>query len=774
MTQGGGFFLELDGTQFKKELKQLQKLYFQTLREMEAQGATGRKAQQLARESIVQRARSSEGVGLGTSEAGGLGGYGKRRSSGLWVKGTGKTGMPSTGLSMAGVRGSRPAEATSQITRENIGKILSGRVMDHAEHDDSISEHSEKVREKNEKREMASAKARANFDWKHRKLSLKAIEDTQKTYWGRRIKMATVADLSLANEREKIRETERKAEETNQKARQKARDQFYKDNSKANRIVYQQEQKTNRVRENAVNKIRNQIQASQDMIRSERQLGQASGVSASGIQRQILSLEKLRGATALATGDRARYVQGINAEIAALQKLQAQQLNSTSQMVFMEGASAGVQKGIRNIGAAAQGSMLAMSAMNGDVMGLAFSLIFLQFAANLPVALGFGAIALAGALAFKQLKKINEENKRVKLVSNAFFVATQSAGAYALALQKAEGMTKDLGLSEDDQSEASKVLVQAQAQLRTKGIEPTNDALRVALNAFLLAKVQGKEYEAALQSSINTMNSFAETGIATFEGTSFTIEALNQRGGAALDRLTDAFDAETVVFKDFVQAAKEAGHDIPAEIQAIADSAEGSGTLENLLNLPEFQNIVGEWAGGLLDMGFGAKMSQDKIDASFSDITDSAEINLGKDGRVSLAAEEFNKSMGGMATTAVDAAEKAQDAINKLTSLGEMINIPAKDLESAQLKSSKMLAHLDTITMLGGGGLLYSGTDSSPHTAGSQINLAADDLAYGTSTIININVTGNTVSSDEGLANEIEMAITRGVNWSAIPTPGIK
>ena len=49
MTQGGGFFLELDGTQFKKELKQLQKLYFQTLKEMEAQGFTGRRAQQAAR-----------------------------------------------------------------------------------------------------------------------------------------------------------------------------------------------------------------------------------------------------------------------------------------------------------------------------------------------------------------------------------------------------------------------------------------------------------------------------------------------------------------------------------------------------------------------------------------------------------------------------------------------------------------------------------------------------------------------------------------------------
>ena len=76
--------------------------------------------------------------------------------------------------------------------------------------------------------------------------------------------------------------------------------------------------------------------------------------------------------------------------------------------------------------------------------------------------------------------------------------------------------------------------------------------------------------------------------------------------------------------------------------------------------------------------------------------------------------------------------------------------------------------------MSGGGSLLYGGTDSSPHTAGSQVNLAADDTYHGTSTVINVNVTGNTVSSDEGLANEIEMAITRGVNWSTIPTPGIK
>lgn len=52
--------------------------------------------------------------------------------------------------------------------------------------------------------------------------------------------------------------------------------------------------------------------------------------------------------------------------------------------------------------------------MNGDVMGLAFSLIFLQFAANLPVALGFAAITLGAVLAIKKFKEMRGEQKFLK------------------------------------------------------------------------------------------------------------------------------------------------------------------------------------------------------------------------------------------------------------------------------------------------------------------------------------------------------------------------
>ena len=773
MTQGGGFFLELDGTQFKKELKQLQKLYFQTLKEMEAQGFTGRRAQQAAREAIVQKARRPEGVGLGTSEAGGLGGYGKKRSSGLWVKGTGKTGMPSTGLSLEGMRGAGSAEQTSQITRENISKILSQRVMDHAEHDDSISEHSEQIRKQNEKREMANARARAVYDVKNRNLRLKEIQNAQKAYWGERIKMATRADLSLAKQRARTRQEEQRAEEVHQKTRAKAQDQFHKDNSKANKIVYQQEQKATQVRERAVNKIRNQIQASQDMIRSERELGQASGVSASGIQRQILALEKLRGATALATGDKTRYVQGINAEIAALQKLQAQQLNSTSQMVFMAGASAGVQKGIRNIGAAAQGGMLAMSAMNGDVMGLAFSLIFLQFAANLPVALGFGAIALGGALAFKSIKKILDERKEIEKIGTSFFLITGSVQAGSLAFQKAEAITKNLGLASKNQDELNKALATSMSEMRRRGIEPTADALKVVTAAWasLIANTDKTEedYEKALTGAAQAGVNFAENSIASIDGVPMSLEEAQKRGDFALSRLVTNIGLANTEFGILKDRAEESGVAIPKVLEGLGDNEtlkdwENTDTGKALLKLAQ-DILLAESQSGT---------SATLIDTAFKEIGYSAGEQIGAGGVVDLAAQEFNKSMGGMSESAADAAEKAQDAITKYTSLAQILGVPVGQLEAAQFKASKLLANLDSDMMSGGGSLLYGGTDSSPHTAGSQVNLAADDTYHGTSTVINVNVTGNTVSSDEGLANEIEMAITRGVNWSTIPTPGIK
>jgi len=780
MTQGGGFFLELDGTQFKKELKQLQKLYFQTLKEMEAQGFTGRKAQQAARDAIVQKARRPEGVGLGTAKGtGGVGGYGKR-SSGLWVKGAGSEldprGMPST---LTGPKGGFiGAEATSQITRENIGKILTQRVMDR----DTDPE--EKIREQSAKRQRAREQARGLYNIKNTRLRNKEVLSAHQAHWRDRIKLATRADLSLAKSRKAAQDLSTKQEQQTQQTQQKARDAFYKSNSKANQQVARQEQVTTQARERAVTKIRNQVQASQDMIRSERELGRASGVSASGIQRHILALEKLRGATALATGDKARYVQSINAEIGALQKLQAQQLNSTSQMVFMAGASAGVQKSIRNIGAAAQGGMLAMSMMNGDVMGLAFSLIFLQFAANLPVALGFGAIALGGALAFKAIKKILDERKEIEKIGNSFFLITGSVQAGSLAFQKAEAITKDLGLATKEQKELNKALATSMSEMRRRGIEPTADALKVVIAewALLIANTErgDEDFTKALEGSVSAAVKFSETGIANIREIPMSLEEAAKRGEYALAFLAKDSNLSAVSLGKLKEAAAELGIEIPKELNKIADNTtlEGiealriGGARHDLWEMSQADNIESELKGlieQLQETDGEAVVMEGSIGQAFIDIGMAAAEQLGAGGVVAKHGDEFGVTTGKM-VIAADLATAA--ALNAM----EQYALMAQAYSSGAYDSYMNLEDSDAIVKKSNFGSYnpFEDEDSNLQNAVAPAFDEQDLLGITTrGTIINVTVSNNTVNNDEELAKEIEGALTRGTNWAPVPSVGI-
>ena len=271
-----------------------------------------------------------------------------------------------------------------------------------------------------------------------------------------------------------------------------------------------------------------------DMNRMFQQLGDKSKISAAQVSKLRLEIERLILSQQFQKRGTEQQLASLRALDAQLKTLQNQVIQSSSGFQFMAGASQGVQKGIRNLGAAAQGSMLAMSALNGDIMGMAFGLIFLQFAANVPVALGFGAIAVMGALAFKEIQKIIQKRKEVEQFGKSFHVASGNVQGYEVAQQRAVSVLDKYSLSSKDAEQAEKALMQTQLTLMRKGIEPTAQTLDVVAQAFVVASHYGADYENAIKQAQEAGTSFAESGIITFGGFTSSTDKLQQDSARAL------------------------------------------------------------------------------------------------------------------------------------------------------------------------------------------------------------------------------------------------
>ena len=416
--------------------------------------------------------------------------------------------------------------------------------------------------------------------------------------------------------------------------------------------------KYNAARQRAADSINKQLNASRQMRQLEKDLGHNAGINTVQVIKQRQALEQL-----LLTKERnivggRRLRKELQAEIAQLRLMQPEVEKYNQKMRFMTGASVGAQKGIRNVGAAAQGGMLAMSAMNGDVLGLAFSLIFLQFAANIPVALGFGAVALAGALAFKGIKKVLDERREVEKLGNAFYIVTRSTQSMGLATQKAESITKGLGLATKTQEEADKALVATQQNLRHNGIEPTSEALRVALNAFLIAKAGGDEYEAALESTLQSTLAFADGGIPKLGSVAMTMEEMNSRGAVALELLTEKMEAMDIPIGLLIKQSQKAGVDIPKTFEGwTTDSTESMREfLENLSKQGKSLDLwtarrVDNWVNETAKMTNTSEDSSERIDKSFEGIAQSGADNLGANSKSDLAWMTFKAKMDDVIAT---------------------------------------------------------------------------------------------------------------------------
>lgn len=307
----------------------------------------------------------------------------------------------------------------------------------------------------------------------------------------------------------------------------------------------------------------------------------------------------------------------INELAAAQQMLGGQVAQTSNRMAFMQDSNIKVQNGMRKLSSGMQGAMTAMSLMNGDVMGLAFSLIFLQFSGALKASAAFAVLTVAIMGSMKLFKKYREENKKIKDGEKVFATLTGSATGYALALANAEKMSAGLLLRGKDEEEMTKALVQAQLQLRKARLDATPQRLKVAASAFLVGKGYGMEFDDAVQAALQTVVGFSEDGEVAFDGVALSLKNLTEqadnylahsRSAAESVRHTAGPERDTLTVSDIATAYEMAGIKIPEALEKIrlADPTQGLETHEGWdrsLNeeiLAPWNEVFGEKDGKLI------------------------------------------------------------------------------------------------------------------------------------------------------------------------------
>jgi hypothetical protein len=271
-------------------------------------------------------------------------------------------------------------------------------------------------------------------------------------------------------------------------------------------------------------------------------MGVAGMVSAGQLNKLALSLdllavespraaEKLRDASA-----RIRKL-GIDSTMAADKTGSA-----AKRMSFMGDVSDDTAMAMRRVSAASQGLMLSMSLLDKNFIGIAFSLIFLQFSGFLKLSLVMAGVTLAAGVALKVFKKFMDETKRVKELKQALSLITGSMEAGNVVRERAGKIVEGLGIKEDKAKHFTKGLEQAMMQLRFRGFEPTTEALDVFVKAMAIEmQILNKSPEEATQSAMAAMLSFAKSGLAldiTLGDATLSMENFGRMGAAAIADLS--------------------------------------------------------------------------------------------------------------------------------------------------------------------------------------------------------------------------------------------
>ena len=433
--------------------------------------------------------------------------------------------------------------------------------------------------------------------------------------------------------------TKEAAEKIKQAAREAAKEE--RELAKVQREVTAAMEKRRAVLAKLNTAVGRQKENARMMIQMHKELGVNSKTTTVGLLKQARALELLEEKTLrmaakgkIAQHEADKITASLQRQRQALLQIRPEVEKYNQGMQFMGGASVFAQKAVRQSGAAAQGAMLGMSALNGDVMGLAFSLIFLQFAANLPVALGFAAITVGAMAAIKVFSKWRKEQKYNKQMARSFYAITGSVESMNIANQKSAAIARELVLGSGDEKEAIKALTQAQLQLRTKGVDPTAGHMKIATHAFLLAKNEGLEYEEALQEVLSTVMKFNDTGIATFRGDDMSLEEMARRATNALDNISTHMIDGNATMNEWIASARDIGIEgmgLDTLEDYYAEEGRGESLARHERDYGTFAETMHNIEQKMVEFGDTSADSSTKLSKAFATIEKDVETHLGKD-----------------------------------------------------------------------------------------------------------------------------------------------
>lgn len=282
---------------------------------------------------------------------------------------------------------------------------------------------------------------------------------------------------------------------------------------------------------------------------------------------------------------------------------------------------------MRQMSAVGQGLILGMSALDKNVQGLAFSLIFLQFSGALRLSLAFAALTVVGGLVFKQLQKIFELRKEADQMARSLFIITRSTESIGILEDRARGIAEAFGFARKETEEFEKALGQAQLFIRSLGEEPTGDFLQFFTGAFAIALAQGAEYEEALESALTATERFVEDGTREIQNSFGKLVKLDEKEflSQSTAALTVFREGGPIAVEAVIKAFEHAGVEVPNIVQGLLDRSENgfvkwSDLVEALLitDLPRAtQKSIFEMAKGFDE---GLELTKIAFDEAFEDI----------------------------------------------------------------------------------------------------------------------------------------------------------
>jgi hypothetical protein len=195
-------------------------------------------------------------------------------------------------------------------------------------------------------------------------------------------------------------------------------------------------------------------------------------------------------------------------------------------------------RSMNQLGAAAQGVVMAMSAMDGNVLGLAFSLIFLKFTMG-GVALATAGITAGLVMIYKASTRTLERTKQWEALQNRMKNLGSATTITKQSYDELEGIAKKLGLSTEDLS----TILYNLAQNR---IEPTAEVMGALMKT---ANITGRSFQDMLKIFLNLVRP-TELVISDFDQWQKTLvdllgpaRALDKNTAFLSDNFLDLFSA---------------------------------------------------------------------------------------------------------------------------------------------------------------------------------------------------------------------------------------